>query len=92
MTIAREEDIPLTRIAAVFSENASDLYRLNRGKVMPGYEADIVIFDKDKSFTVRNEDQYSRCGWSPYDGKTLYGAIETVFIGGNIIYKDGKFI
>lgn len=92
LTIAREEDIPLTRIAAVFSENASDLYRLNRGKVMPGYEADIVIFDKDKSFTVRNEDQYSRCGWSPYDGETLYGAIETVFIGGNIIYKDGKFI
>lgn len=92
LTIAREEDIPLTRIAAVFSENASDLYRLNRGKIMPGYEADIVIFDKDKSFTVRNEDQYSRCGWSPYDGETLYGAIETVFIGGNIIYKDGKFI
>ncbi len=92
LTIAREEDIPLTRIAAVFSENASDLYRLRRGKVMPGYEADLVIFDKDKPFTVRNEDQYSRCGWSPYDGETLYGAIETVFIGGNIIYKDGKFI
>ena len=92
LTIAREEDIPLTRIAAVFSENASDLYRLRRGKVMPGYEADLVIFDKEKSFTVRNEDQYSRCGWSPYDGETLYGAIETVFIGGNIIYKDGKFI
>lgn len=92
LTIAREEEIPLTRIAAVFSENASDLYRLRRGKVMPGYEADLVIFDKEKSFTVRNEDQYSRCGWSPYDGETLYGAIETVFIGGNIIYKDGKFI
>ena len=92
LTIAREEDIPLTRIAAVFSENASDLYRLRRGKVMPEYEADLVIFDKDKPFTVRNEDQYSKCGWSPYDGETLYGAIETVFIGGNIIYKDGKFI
>lgn len=92
LTIAREEDIPLTRIAAVFSENASDLYRLRRGKVMSGYEADLVIFDKDKSFTVRNEDQYSKCGWSPYEGETLYGAIETVFVGGNIIYKDGNFI
>lgn len=92
ITIAREEDIPLTRIAAVFSENASDLYRLRTGKVMPGYEADLVIFDKDKPFTVRNEDQYSKCGWSPYDGETLYGTIETVFVGGNIIYKDGKFI
>lgn len=92
LTIAREEDIPLTRIAAVFSENASDLYKLRTGKVMPGYEADLVIFDKEKRFTVRNEDQYSKCGWSPYDGETLYGTIETVFVGGRIIYKDGKFI
>lgn len=92
LTIAREEGIPLTRIAAVFSENASDLYRLDRGKIKPGYDADIVVFDKEKTFTVRNEDQYSKCGWSPYDGETLYGTIETVFVGGNIIYKDGKFI
>ena len=92
ITIARQEDIPLTRIAAVFSENASDLYNLNRGKIRPGYEADLVIFDKEKEFTVRNEDQHSKCGWSPYDGETLYGNIETVFIGGKIIFKDGKFI
>ena len=92
ITIARQEEIPLTRIAAVFSENASDLYRLNRGKIRPGYEADIVIFDKEKEFTVRNEDQYSKCGWSPYEGERLFGSIETVFIGGKVIFKDGKFI
>ncbi len=92
VTIARQEEIPLTRIAAVFSENASDLYGLNRGKIRPGYEADIVIFDKDKEFTVRNEDQYSRCGWSPYEGERLYGSIETVFIGGKTVFEGGKFI
>ncbi len=92
VTIARTEDIPLTKIAAAFSENASDLYRLTTGKIRPGYEADIVIFDMNEEFTVRNEDQFSRCGWSPYDGERLYGSIETVFIGGKIVYKDGKFI
>ena len=91
LTIAAEEEIPLTRIAAVFSENASDLYGLGRGKIKTGYDADIVIFDYEKEFTVRNEDQLSRCGWTPYEGETLRGSIETVFIGGNIVYKDGKF-
>ena len=91
VTIAKSEDIPLTRIAAVFSENAADLYRLDRGKIRPGY-ADIVIFDKEKEFTIRNEDQFSKCGWSPYEGEKLYGQIETVLIGGKIIYKDGQFI
>lgn len=92
LTIAAQDEIPLTRIAAVFSENASDLYRLNRGKIKEGYEADIVIFDYDKEFTVRNEDQFSKCGWSPYEGETLRGSIETVFVGGNVVYQNGRFI
>lgn len=92
LTIASQEDIPLTRIAAVFSENASDLYDLRTGKIQPEYSADLVIFDKDREFTVRNEDQFSKCGWSPYEGETLKGSIETVFVGGKIIYKDGSFV
>ena len=82
LTIAREEDIPLTRIASVFSEKAADLYKLNRGKIKRGYEADLVIFDYEKEFIVRNEDQFSKCGWTPYDGVTLRGVIENVLIDG----------
>lgn len=91
VTIADMEDIPLTGIAAVFSENAADIYGLNCGKIMKGYAADLVIFDKDKEYIVKNEDQYSKCGWTPYEGETLKGKIETVMVGGNIIYSNGKF-
>ena len=45
LTIAAQEDIPLTRIASVFSEKAANLYGLKRGKIAKGYAADIVIFD-----------------------------------------------
>lgn len=89
LTIAAQEEIPLTRIASVFSEKAADLYGLNRGKIAQGYAADIVVFDKDKEFVVRNEDQYSKCGWTPYEGETLKGWIDTVFVNGNIVLKDG---
>ena len=82
LTIAHEEGIPLTRIASVFSEKASDLYGLERGKIKRGYEADLVIFDNGKEFTVRNEDQLSKCGWTPYDGVRLRGVIEKVLVGG----------
>lgn len=85
LTIASEEDIPLTRIAAVFSENASNIYALNTGKIRRGYAADLVVFDYEQEFTVRNEDQKSKCGWSPYDGTTLKGNIEHVFVNGTIL-------
>ena len=82
LTIAKEEDIPLTRIAAVFSENAADLYGLNCGKIRKGYDADLVVFDYSSEFTVEQKDQKSKCGWTPYDGITLRGVIDSVYVNG----------
>ena len=92
LTIAEQDGIPLTRIASVFSDKAADIYGLKHGKLAQGYAADIVIFDKDKEFVVRNEDQYSKCGWTPYEGETLKGWIDTVLVNGNIVLKDGQLL
>lgn len=89
LTIAAQEEIPLTRIASVFSEKAADMYGLKRGKIEEGYAADIVIFDKEKEFTVKAEDQLSKCGWSPYEGETLKGYIETVLVNGEVALENG---
>ena len=85
LTIAAQEEIPLTRIASVFSEKASEIYGLNTGKIAKGYAADLVIFDKEKEFTVKAEDQLTKCGWSPYEGETLKGVIEHVLVDGKAI-------
>lgn len=91
LTIADEENIPLSRIASVFSEKASDIYGLDRGKIAKGYAADIVIFDKETEFVVTNEDQHGKCGWTPYEGETLKGKIEMVIVNGKTTYIDGVF-
>lgn len=85
LTIAKQEDIPLTRIASVFSEKASDIYGLNTGKIAKGYAADLVIFDKDREFIVKAEDQKGKCGWTPYEGETLSGVIEAVLVDGILL-------
>ena len=85
LTIAKQEDIPLTRIASVFSEKASEIYGLNTGKIAKGFAADLVVFDYDKTFTVKNEDQKGKCGWTPYEGEILNGVIDAVMV-------DGKFL
>ena len=90
LTIADQNEIPLTRIASAFSEKAAELYGLKRGKIEAGYYADLVIFDKNREFTVKAEDLLSKCGWSPYEGEILKGYIETVFINGEVALKDGK--
>lgn len=86
LTIAKEDEIPLTRIASVFSEKASEIYNLSRGKIAPGYDADLVVFDYEGKFIVEDSDQLSKCGWSPYSGTELYGVIKKVFINGKLKY------
>lgn len=83
LTIAHDNEIPLSRITSVFSEKAADIYGLKRGKIVKGYEADLVVFDYGKTFEVKNEEQKSKCGWTPYAGQTLRGEIKAVYINGN---------
>lgn len=92
LTVAKQEDIPLTRIASVFSEKAAAIYRLDRGRIAPGMKADLVVFDYAKEFTVKAEDQFSKCGWTPYEGEKLNGHIETVYINGQKVFDKGVFI
>jgi dihydroorotase-like cyclic amidohydrolase len=75
----------LTRIASVFSENASKIYNLGRGKIAKGFDADLVVFDYGQTFEVRTSDQFSKCGWTPYEGEILRGMIEKVYINGKEI-------
>ena len=85
LTIAQQEDIPLEKIASVFSEKAAEIYSLQRGKILAGWYADLVVVDLEKEFTVKAEEQLSNCGWTPYEGEMLKGVIEEVIINGKRI-------
>ena len=87
--MADQEEIPLTRIASVFSEKAADIYGLKRGRLKEGWYADLVIFDYDREFTVNKDLILSKCGWSPYEGVTLKGVVESVYLDGVEVVHDG---
>jgi dihydroorotase len=44
-----------------------------KGRVAAGYDADFTVVDLKRVETIRNEWIASRCGWTPYDGKTVTG-------------------
>ena len=92
LTVADQEDIPLTRIASVFSEKAADIYGLKRGRLKEGWYADLVIFDYDREFTVNKDLILSKCGWSPYEGVTLKGVVESVYLDGKEVVREGKIL
>lgn len=63
---------------------------VGKGRIEPGYDADLVLVDLNKSQTIRNEDQLTKCGWSPWAGTTLTGWPVTTLVGGEIVFAEGK--
>lgn len=60
-----------------------------KGRISRGYDADFTIVDMNKEDTIRNEDQASKCGWTPYHGRKVKGWPVMTILRGSVIMKDG---
>ena len=64
---------------------------VNKGRIEVGYDADLVLVDLARSQQVRNEEQQTKCRWSPWDGETLVGWPVRTWVMGHSVYCDGTF-
>jgi dihydroorotase len=64
---------------------------VGKGRIQEGYDADLVLVDLGKSAEIRNENQRTKCGWSPWDGTTLTGWPVRTIVMGRTVFADGKF-
>jgi dihydroorotase len=46
---------------------------LRKGRIAVGHDADLVLVDMQKQMEVRNQNQQTKCGWSPWHGSRLTG-------------------
>lgn len=51
-----------------------------------------IEVDLDKSYTIHNQFLLTKCGWTPFDGWSVKGKIERVFIRGTKVFEDGKVL
>jgi dihydroorotase len=65
---------------------------VGKGRIEVGYDADLVLVDLERIRAVRNEDQVTKSGWSPWDGEVLTGWPVRTWVMGREVYSDGQFI
>ena len=83
--------IDLTRLMGEAPAKLAGLEK-RKGKLAPGFDADIVVWDPEATFTVNPELVYHRHKLTPYSGREVYGHVEAVYVRGGLVYDRGKFV
>ncbi|HEV7279753.1 MAG TPA: dihydroorotase [Pirellulaceae bacterium] len=64
---------------------------VDKGRIEVGYDADLVLVDLARKHVIRNAEQVTKSGWSPWDGVELTGLPVATFVLGRCVYRDGRF-
>ncbi len=84
--------ISLEKIVSCMCEAPARVWNIrNKGRIKKGFDADLVLVDMNRKQEIRNEDQVTKCGWSPWHGTTLTGWPVRTIVGGRTVYNDGTF-
>ncbi|HET7386195.1 MAG TPA: dihydropyrimidinase [Arthrobacter sp.] len=90
----RTGHISLNRMVDLLSTSPAKLFGLfpRKGTIAVGSDADIVVFDPDRSVTLSVEDQVSKVDYCAYEGRQVKGSPQVVLSRGSVVYEDGQVV
>ena len=90
----REGRISLNRFVELTSTSPAKIFGLfpRKGTIAPGSDADIVVFDPNRTFTLAAKTLHMNVDYNPYEGRQVTGATDTVLARGRVVIEDGKFV
>src|SRR5205807_1385452 len=91
-TEAKRRGVPLATVARLMSAGPAELAGLGarKGRLAPGYDADLVVFDPNATFVVDAARVQHRHKVTPYLGRTLTGVVKTTYLRGQKVWDDGR--
>lgn len=84
--LVRKDHLSLMSLLEKMTINPSKLYNLKSGSLNIGVDADVLIFDPDQSYIVK--DFVSKSSNTPFIGQELYGKIRYTICKGRIVFQD----
>lgn len=92
MVVKRE--MPVETLVYCLSTGPARLFGLypKKGTVEVGSDADLVLFDPNTNWRVRNEDLHQGTDYNIFEGRDLQGRALTTILRGKVLVENGKFV
>ncbi|MCO5167289.1 MAG: dihydropyrimidinase [Planctomycetes bacterium] len=90
----REGKLPLNRFVEITSTAPAKIFGLypQKGTIAVGSDADVVIWDPEKRFSLDKENLHMKVDYAAFPGKTVIGAPRTVLSRGEVVVDEGTFL
>lgn len=86
-----EKRLSLERVQELYCENPARLFEIRgKGSVKIDCDADLVLVDPKREQVLRAEDNFSKCAWTPFEGKKVFGTVEKTWVAGEPAYEAGQ--
>ena len=84
---ARQGEFTYERVVDLVAHNPAEIFGLaSKGRIDPGYDADLVLVDPDNPRAIRGDDTHSKCGWTPFAGRQGVFPVLTM-VRGQVVYE-----
>jgi dihydropyrimidinase len=86
--------ISLNRMVELLSTNPAKLFGLypRKGTIAVGSDADIVIFDPEKTVTISASTHHSKSDYNLFEGTEVTGVPEVVLLRGQVLVEDDELV
>lgn len=86
-------EVSLEKIVEKMCHAPADCFRLReRGFIREGYFADLAVVDVDHEWEVSKDNIEYKCGWSPLEGVKMKGKVDSTYVNGQIVYRNGMVL
>jgi len=87
----RERGLSLELLAQLLATRPAKRLGLwpRKGEIRPGTDADLVLVDPDREWTLDTEALEARSGLSPYVGRRFVGSVERTLVRGRTVFAHG---
>jgi|AGTN01.2.fsa_nt_gi D-hydantoinase len=93
LSAANEGKITFNRAVELCAANPAKIFGCARkGSLAIGKDADIVIYDPEKDFTVSVANMHSDYDHTIWEGRELHGYPVQTYVRGRLVYDNGDFV
>ena len=83
--------LTLERLVDLVAEAPARLYRVRgKGRIAPGFDADLTLVDLGKTRIIDESWLASRCGWSPFAGVEVTGWPHATVVRGRVVMREDR--